>query len=139
MATFNAIQETAMNKLSITRRAFVTSASAAGLVGVSSLALPYYSRAGQRPAFTHGVQSGDVDATSGMVWTRTDRPSRVMFEVSSTENFANATRLAPLDTSPASDYAVKRLLTDLASDQDIFYRMTAADLADINAVSEPIV
>jgi alkaline phosphatase D len=59
-----------------------------------------------------------------MVWTRTDRPSRVMFEVSSTENFANATRLAPLDTSPASDFTVKRLLTDLASDQDIFYRMT---------------
>jgi len=32
MATFKAIQETAMNKLSMTRRAFVTSASAAGLV-----------------------------------------------------------------------------------------------------------
>ena len=59
-----------MNKLSMTRRAFVTSASAAGLVGVSGLAMPYYSRASQRPAFTHGVQSGDVDATSGMVWTR---------------------------------------------------------------------
>ncbi|TIL56006.1 MAG: alkaline phosphatase, partial [Mesorhizobium sp.] len=114
-------------------------ASAAGLVGVSGLALPYYSRANQRPAFTHGIQSGDVDATSGVVWTRTDRPSRVMFEVSSTENFANPLRLAPLDTSPASDYTVKRLLTDLTSDQDIFYRMVAADLADINAVSEPIV
>lgn len=111
-----------MNKISLTRRAFVTSASAAGLLGASGLALPYYSRASQRPAFTHGVQSGDVDASSGMVWTRTDRPSRVMFEVSSTENFANATRLAPLDTSPASDFTVKRLLTDLASDQDIFYR-----------------
>ena len=66
-------------------------------------------------------------------------PSRVMFEVSSTEDFANATRLAALDTSPASDFTVKRLLTDLASDQDIFYRMTAADLADINTLSEPIV
>ncbi|TIU77058.1 MAG: alkaline phosphatase, partial [Mesorhizobium sp.] len=73
-----------MNKLSLTRRAFVTSASAFGLVGASGLALPYYSRANQRPAFTHGVQSGDVDATSGMVWTRTDRPARVMYEVSTT-------------------------------------------------------
>ncbi|RRH94662.1 alkaline phosphatase [Mesorhizobium tamadayense] len=128
-----------MNKLSLTRRAFVTSASAFGLVGASGLALPYYSRASQRPAFTHGVQSGDVDATSGMVWTRTDRPARVMYEVSTTESFADAVKLAPLDTSPASDYTVKRLLTDLASDQDIFYRMVAADLSDINAVSEPIV
>ncbi|TIR45078.1 MAG: alkaline phosphatase, partial [Mesorhizobium sp.] len=70
-----------MNKLSLTRRPFVTSASAFGLVGASGLALPYYSRANQRPAFTHGVQSGDIDATSGMVWTRTDRPARV-YEVS---------------------------------------------------------
>ena len=122
------------------RRAFVTSASAAGLVGASGLALPYYSRANPRPAFTHGVQSGDVDAPRGMIWTRTDRPSRVMFEVSTTESFANA--LTPCRRSmpsPDSDFTVKRLLTDLASDQDIFYRMTAADLADINAVSEPIV
>lgn len=127
-----------MSRLSMTRRAFVTSASAVGLVGAAGLAMPYYSRASQRPSFTHGVQSGDVDASSGMVWTRTDRPARVMFEVSSTEDFTNATRLAPLDTSPASDYTTKRLLTDLASDQDIFYRMMAADLADINTLSEPI-
>ena len=39
MAPFEAIQETAMNKIS--RRAFVTSASALGLVGASGLALPY--------------------------------------------------------------------------------------------------
>jgi alkaline phosphatase D len=128
-----------MNRISVTRRAFVTSASAVGLVAASGLALPYYSRANTRPSFTHGVQSGDVDTTSGMVWTRTDRPSRVMFEVSTTESFSGATKLAPLDATPESDFAVKRLLTDLASDQDIFYRMTAVDLSDVNAVSEPIV
>ncbi|MFD9898903.1 alkaline phosphatase D family protein [Mesorhizobium sp. NPDC059025] len=124
---------------SINRRAFIVSTGAAGLVGLSGLAMPYYSRANTRPAFTHGVQSGDIDAISGMIWTRADRPSRVQFEVATTESFANAERLAPLNALPDSDYAVKRLLTDLASDQDIFYRMTLADLNDINAVSEPIV
>ncbi|KMS84766.1 hypothetical protein ACZ91_45935 [Streptomyces regensis] len=29
-----------------------------------------------RPVLTHGVQSGDVDRHSAMVWTRADRPSR---------------------------------------------------------------
>ena len=124
---------------SINRRAFIVSTGAAGLVGLSGLAMPYYSRANTRPAFTHGVQSGDIDAISGMIWTRADRPSRVQFEVATTESFANAERLAPLNALPDSDYAVKRLLTDLASDQDIFYRMTLADLNDVNAVSEPIV
>ncbi len=129
-----------MNRIArISRRTFLASSTAAGLVGASGLALPYYSRANTRPSFTHGVQSGDVDASSGMIWTRADRPSRVMFEVSTTESFANAERLAPLDALPDSDLAVKRLLTDLTADQDIFYRMTLADLNDVNAVSEPIV
>ncbi len=126
-------------RLKLTRRAFVTSASAAGLVGASGLALPFYSRANARPQFTHGVQSGDVDTTSGVIWTRADRPSRVMFEVSTTESFANARKLATLDAVPETDFTAKRLLTDLASDQDIFYRMTLADLSDLNAVSEPII
>ena len=92
----------------ISRRAFVTSASALGLVGASGLAMPYYSRANQRPGFTHGVQSGDVDTKSGMIWTRADRPSRIMVEVSTTESFAKAPRLSPLDALPGSDFTVKR-------------------------------
>lgn len=127
------------NSVRLTRRALLASAGAAGLVSAAGLAMPAYSRAAQRPTFTHGVQSGDVDSSSGMIWTRTDRPSRVTFEVSSTESFTDATRLASLDTLPESDLAVKRMLTGLASDQDIFYRMVAADLQDVNVVSEPII
>jgi len=125
--------------LTLSRRSFMSGVGAAGLVAGSGLAMPFYSRAASRPVFTHGVQSGDVDAVSGMVWTRTDRPSRVMFEVATSESFKDARKLATLDALPDSDFAVKRLLEDLPSDQDIFYRMTAHDLADVNSVSEPIV
>jgi alkaline phosphatase D len=124
--------------LTLSRRAFMASAGAAGLVAGSGLAVPFYSRAGQRPVFTHGVQSGDVDAMSGMVWTRTDRPSRVMFEVATSESFKDARKLASLNALPETDFAVKRLIENLPADQDIFYRMTAQDLSDVNAVSEPI-
>ncbi|MBK0325970.1 alkaline phosphatase D family protein [Rhodobacteraceae bacterium F11138] len=112
---------------------------AGGTAFAASLAMPAISRAASRPVFTHGVQSGDVGMSSGMIWTRTDRPARVMVEVSTTESFENARRLAAMDAVPASDLAVKRLVRDLPSDQDIFYRFTAADLSDINAVSEPVV
>jgi len=134
-----AIEETAMNRISLSRRGFIASAGGAGLAAMSGLALPYYSRANSRPSFTHGVQSGDVDVESGMVWTRADRPASVSFEVSTMESFANATRLAPLAALPETDFTAKRLIADLPSDQDIFYRMTLADLSDVNAVSEPIV
>ncbi|WP_336055158.1 alkaline phosphatase D family protein [Nitratireductor sp. CH_MIT9313-5] len=119
-----------------TRRQFLAQSSAAALVATSSLALPSISRAASRPEFTHGVQSGDVDMTTGMIWTRADRPARVEFEVATTESFSNARRLPTLDALPESDFAVKRLLTDLTPDQDIFYRMRAVDLTDTNAASE---
>ncbi|WP_265517852.1 alkaline phosphatase D family protein [Nitratireductor luteus] len=122
-----------------TRRQFLASGSAAVLTAAAGLAMPAISRASSRPQFTHGVQSGDVDTSSGMIWTRTDKPARVQFEVATTESFADARRLPPLDALPESDFAVKRLLTELTPDQDIFYRMTAYDLSDIKAGSEPIV
>ena len=112
---------------------------ASGTAFAATLAMPSISRAASRPQFTHGVQSGDVDTSSGMIWTRTDRPSKVMMEVSTTESFAEARKLSALDAIPNSDMAVKRLVSGLPSDQDIFFRFTAHDLSDINATSEPIV
>ncbi len=111
---------------------------AGGTAFAASLAMPALSRAGARPVFTHGVQSGDVDAASGMIWTRTDRPARICMEVATTESFADARTLAPMDALPETDLAIKRLVEGLPADQDVFYRFTAADLSDINATSEPI-
>lgn len=107
--------------------------------GAAFLAAPTLSRAATRPVFSHGVQSGDVNATSGMIWTRTDRPARIEMEVATTESFSNARKLSAMDAIPNSDMAVKRLISGLPSDQDIFYRFTATDLSDGNAVSEPII
>ena len=47
--------------LSFSRRAFMASAGAAGLVA----GFPAISRANARPVFTHGVQSGDVLTIDG--------------------------------------------------------------------------
>ena len=104
-----------------TRRAVLAGSTAFA----ASLAMPSLSRAASRPMFTHGVQSGDVDTQSGMIWTRTDRPARVKVEISTTESFANARQLAPMNALPNHDLAVKRLVEGLPSDQDIFYRFTA--------------
>lgn len=115
------------------------SALASGLAASTVLSMPAISRAGSRPVFTHGVQSGDVSSTGGVVWTRADRPSRIALEVATTESFENARTVAMLDALPGSDFAVKCLLEGLAPDQTAFYRMTAMDLTDLNAVSEPVI
>ncbi|UGY09973.1 alkaline phosphatase D family protein [Phyllobacterium pellucidum] len=127
------------NRFAYTRRSFLTSSGALALTAASGLSCPAISRAASRPVFTHGVQSGDVDSATGMIWTRTDRPSRINIEVSTTESFADSVRLPPLNALPDTDFAAKQLLADLASDQEVFYRLTAVDLNDLNGVSEPIV
>lgn len=124
-----------MPNLTLSRRRFL----ATGTAMTAALAAPSISRARARPVFTHGIQSGDVSLNDGMIWTRVDRPARVMVEVATTESFTDSEMLNPTDALPESDFAVKRLLRHLNPGQDVFYRMTAADLSDINAVSEPIV
>ncbi|RNF35338.1 alkaline phosphatase D family protein [Paracoccus methylarcula] len=123
-----------LNRPRMTRRSLLMS----GLATTSVLAMPAISRAAARPVFAHGVQSGDINMQGGMVWTRTDRPSRIALEVATSENFGDARLLARMNALPDSDFAVKALVDGMAPDQTVFYRMTATDLSDSNAVSEPI-
>ena len=87
----------------VSRRTLLKSTAATGLFAATSgLALPFYARAANAPVFTHGVQSGDVDSSSGMIWTRVDRPSRIQMEISTVESFKGAVRLAPMDARAAA-------------------------------------
>ncbi len=125
--------------MKLSRRTLLQTASAAGALVAAPVVSPGISYANGRPVITHGVQSGDVDASSGVIWARADRPALAQVEVATTESFANAQRLAPTTVLPESDFAMKRLLTDLPSDQDIFYRIVMEDLQSDRAASEPIV
>src|SRR5438445_11921452 len=120
----------------ISRRKFLSSTAAAG-AGV--IAMPYLSRAADRPVITHGVQSGDVGADGGVVWARADRPSQMMVEVATTESFRDARALPPIAALPESDFTAKMLLENLPSGQDIFYRVKFRDLSHTAAESEPVV
>lgn len=119
----------------ISRRRFLSTA-AAGAVG--TVALPYLSRAADRPQIAHGVQSGDVNASGGVVWSRADRPSQMLVEVSTTDSFKNVRALPPIDALPESDFTAKMLIENLPAGQDIFYRVKFRDLAHTGVTSEPV-
>jgi alkaline phosphatase D len=127
-------------RITVNRREFLKSSAAGALAfSGSGLALPALSRAADRPMVSHGIQSGDVDATSGMIWARSDQPARLHVEVATSDSFKDAIRLAPIDALPESDLVAKRLLSDLPPDQTIFYRVSFADLADVNVMGEPVI
>src|ERR1041384_6226052 len=67
------------------RRTFLKLAGASALMVPAGLAMPRLSRAATRPLVTHGLQSGDIGANHGVLWARTDRPARAVFEVSPTQ------------------------------------------------------
>jgi alkaline phosphatase D len=120
------------------RRTFLKLAGAGALMVPAGLAMPRLSRAASRPLVTHGLQSGDVGTTHGVLWARSDRPARAIFKVATTESFKSARTLPYVDVLPETDYTAKLLVEDLPAGQDIFYRVTFSDLADVNAVSEPM-
>src|SRR5712664_2805409 len=119
----------------ISRRKFLAATAAAG-AGV--IAMPYLSRAADRPIITSGVQSGDVGADGGVVWARADRPSQMLVEVATSESFANARALPPIAALPESYFTAKMLLENMPSGQQIFYRIRFGDLSDLNIESEPV-
>ena len=121
------------------RRLLTTTASAATLAAVSTIARPYLSFATDRPTITHGVQSGDVSVDSAVVWARADRPSRMQVEISTTDSFNVIHQGAYVDALPESDFTAKALIDGLPAGQEIFYRIRFQDLATPSIVGEPIV
>src|SRR5471030_1518207 len=124
----------------ITRRRLLTTLpAAAASATVGNGAAAAFSRSAQRPVITHGVQSGDVSADSGMVWARTDRPARMLIEVATTDSFKDIRNTALVDALPESDFTARALIEELPADQDIFYRLNFQDLSSTKAISEPAV
>ena len=81
-----------------------------------------------RPVLTHGVQSGDVTSTSGLVWTRADRPSRMLVEVSHDQSFRHARLVRGPVLTQDTDGTGKLRLTGLPPGRRVFYRVRAEDL-----------
>ncbi|HOV02789.1 MAG TPA: PhoD-like phosphatase N-terminal domain-containing protein, partial [Kaistiaceae bacterium] len=122
----------------LSRRRFLQSSAAGGLVMAGGLVLPALSRAADRPVITHGLQSGDVDGGRAMLWARADREARMMVELATRPDFAGARRLPFVDVGEATDFVGKLDVTDLPADSEIFYRVRFADLAMPGAESEPM-
>src|SRR6202790_1298831 len=123
----------------LSRRRFLSTAAMTGAGAFGAVAMPYLSRAADRPQITHGVQSGDVGTDGGVVWARADRPSQMLVEVATSDSFSDARALPPIAALPESDFTAKMLLENLPSGQDIFYRVRFRDLSHTDIQSEPVV
>ena len=90
-----------------------------------------------RPAMPQGVAAGDVTPDRALIWSRADRPARMVVEYSTTEKFDDVMRrVGPAALEP-TDYTTRVVLTGLPPGQRIFYRVLFQDLSDLKTWSAP--
>jgi alkaline phosphatase D len=124
----------------LSRRSFIRTLTAATATATGGkIFVPSLSRAQDRPVLTHGLQSGDVSATSGVVWARADRPARIHVEVATTDSFKDILQKVWIDALPESDFTTKLALDGLPSGQTISYRVVLQNHADPKILGEPMV
>ena len=92
-----------------------------------------------RPSAAFGATAGDVDVDSAIIWSRTDRPSKLVVEYSTTESFAKTNRVVGPAALETSDFTARVDLRALPTNQRIFYRVQFQSLSDLRAWSEPVI
>lgn len=106
--------------------------------GALAAALPHrvFARAAAPLRLLQGVQTGDVGRDGATIWSRADRPARMVVEYATTERFADARRVEGPDALAATDFTSRLRLRDLPAGQTVFYRVSYVDLADAWTTSE---
>ena len=92
-----------------------------------------------RPAIPYGVASGDINNHSAVIWSRTNRPARMIIEYATEENFRNGQKIIGKVATEYTDFTARTYLDNLPAGQDIFYRVTFQDLVDTNIYSAPVI
>src|SRR6187397_1003547 len=91
-----------------------------------------------RPSSAFGATAGDVDGDRAIIWSRTDRPARLVVEYSTTESFADTRRIVGPAALEDTDFTARVDLTGLPAGQRISYRVLFQDLADLRRFSVPV-
>ena len=94
---------------------------------------------GGRPILSHGVQSGDVSLRGAVLWTRSDRPARMVVELSRDPEFRHGVRrLRGPVLTPRTDLTGRVRLRGLPRGAELHYRVRAVDLDDPRRSSQPL-
>jgi alkaline phosphatase D len=128
------------------RRAFLSSTLA---VGAAAIARRVWTPADGAPALVtseqlrpqlpSGAQTGDPLPDRAMLWSRADRPARMLVEWSTRADFRNARRVRGPVARPESAFTAHLDLTGLPPGETLHYRLRFESEASPGAFSEPLV
>ncbi len=90
-----------------------------------------------RPQLTHGIQIGDVLPDRAIVWSRSDRPGRMLVEYSFQPDFIDSRIIQGPLAFKNTDYTARIDLTGLPAGQDVFLRVLFQDINNRRVLSQP--
>ena len=92
----------------------------------------------ERPQALQGLTFGDPGNGSVVVWSRSDRPARMVVEWSYDERFRDVQRLIGPHALETTDFTARQGLNGLEDGSDVFVRVFFQSLKNDRAMSEPI-
>jgi alkaline phosphatase D len=92
----------------------------------------------ERPQALQGLQLGDPSNGSVIVWSRSDRPARMLVDWSYDEQFNEATRIVGPHALETSDFTSRLDLDGLESGSEVFVRVSFQSLDNDRAIGEPV-
>jgi alkaline phosphatase D len=90
------------------------------------------------PQLEYGIQIGDVRAHRAVIWSRSDRPSRMLVEYDFSPRFANPVAVRGPFALETSDYIARVDLTGLPENSEVFVRVMFEDLSNENNLSDAV-
>ncbi|MBR8840383.1 MAG: alkaline phosphatase D family protein [Stigonema ocellatum SAG 48.90 = DSM 106950] len=91
-----------------------------------------------RPSIPYGVASGDINGKNAVIWSRSDRPAKLIVEYATDQSFRGARRVVGPNALEDSDFTARVYLNDLPLNEQIFYRVFFQDLDNTKIFSAPV-
>jgi alkaline phosphatase D len=92
-----------------------------------------------RPQMPSGIQAGEATATRAVIWSRTDRPARMVVQYARNERFTGAQTMRGPIARAGSAFTARIDLGGLDPGEPLFYRVWFESLRDPQATSEPLI
>ncbi|MDP2904615.1 MAG: alkaline phosphatase D family protein [Methylovulum sp.] len=91
------------------------------------------------PLMEQGIQFGDLDHGSVMVWSRANKDSRMMVEYALNGQFTDSKIIRGPYALKGADYTARQELNKLPLGKDVYVRVWFEDLTNARTKSEPVV
>ena len=108
------------------------------IAGLLILAPAVHAESGDIPQMEQGIQIGDLAPGRAMIWSRADRPARMMVEYAYNPQFADAVTIRGAYALAETDFTARQDLTGLPEGQDVYVKVWFEDLTNARGKSEPV-